>query len=1172
MEPMLLNGFPKDLGIGGNGGGMLHPDCVEADPTGRYFRHDEVLGRGAFKTVYKGFDEVYGIEVAWNQVKIDEVLQSPDNLERLYSEVHLLKSLKHVNIIKFCNSWVDEQNKTINIITELFNSGSLRQYRKKHKHVDLKAIKSWARQILRGLEYLHSHKPPILHRDLKCDNIFVNGNHGEVKIGDLGLAIVMQQPTARSVIGTPEFMAPELYEEEYNELVDIYSFGMCMLEMVTLEYPYSECKNPAQIYKKVMSGIKPAALAKVADPQVRQFIEKCLVSASERLPAKELLKDPFLQIDSAKEPLPDPVRSSNDILNMMNPSSRPLSMDIDSDYRPLPISTGTENSNLTAVTPALEFQRTNRNNEFRLKGEKNDDNSVSLILRIADTYGRVRNIHFLFYLDSDTALAVAAEMVEQLDLSDYDVVFIADFIDFLIMRLIPGWRPADHCSSDNISSCKEYGAYDNNELSSELSPQSSAYFELGYDHADQSQINVGTSEGEFAENDDVASYKKMDEAVSPIDNNSIWSGVNGADKRSQHSATSVMVVGSSKSLSGYNTDADSKGDIGACDIVEVLSLKDSSLLSLNNKDQNELRSEIDMIEAQYQRWFFELSRMREEALQNARKRWITRKSSGFGSYLLGLNKKTYEQAGVDTEGNVPGSYKDPGIGWMTTFLFTVSFVGLLALVPLRKIMIIDYKLTFPSGTATAILINGFHTPQGDNVAKKQVHGFAKYFAASFLWSTFQWFCSGGDGCGFSQFPVFGLKAWKQTFFFDFSLTYIGAGMICSHIVNLSLLLGAVVSWGIMWPLISELRGEWYSSSLPESSMSGLQGYKVFLSIALIVGDGLYNFLKILVFTARNMHARATRRMIKNEADQDNPILSDLQRNEVYIEESIPVWLAYSGYVLFAVVSIVVIPFMFPEVKWYYVVIAYMLAPALGFCNAYGAGLTDMNMAYNYGKVSLFILAAWAGKDSGVVAGLVGCGLIKSVVSISADLMHDFKTGHLTVTSPRSMLLSQAIGTAMGCIIAPLTFFLFYSIFDVGNPNGNWKAPYALIYRNMAILSVEGFSALPHHCLQLCYGFFGFAVVANIMRDTLPAKYSGWVPLPVAMAVPFLVGASFTIDMCVGSLIVFTWHKLNRKKAALMVPAVASGFICGDGLWMLPSSLLALAKVDPPICLKFVAIE
>ncbi|RRT38596.1 hypothetical protein B296_00038023, partial [Ensete ventricosum] len=274
--------------------------------------------------------------------------------------------------------------------------------------------------------------------------------------------------------------------------------------------------------------------------------------------------------------------------------------------------------------------------------------------------------------------------------------------------------------------------------------------------------------------------------------------------------------------------------------------------------------------------------------------------------------------------------------------------------------------------------------------------------------------------------------------------------------------------------------------------------------------------------------------------QANPVLDDLQRNDVFMKESIPVWLAYAGYALFAVVSIIAIPIMFPEVKWYYVVIAYMLAPALGFCNAYGAGLTDMNMAYNYGKVSLFILAALAGKHSGVVAGLVGCGLIKSVVSISADLMHDFKTGHLTMTSPRSMLLSQAIGTAIGCVVAPLTFFLFYKAFDIGNPDGNWKAPYALIYRNMAILGVEGFAALPHHCLQLCYGFFGFAVVTNTMRDILPAKYSSWVPLPMAMAVPFLVGASFAIDMCVGSLVVFAWHKLNRKKAALMVPAVASG--------------------------------
>lgn len=276
---------------------VTETEFVEVDLTGRYGRYNEVLGKGAFKTVYKAFDEGEGIEVAWNQVKLADVLQKAEDSERLGSEVHLLKTLKHKNIIKFYSSWVDAQN--INFITEVFTSGTLRQYRMKHKHVDLRALKNWSRQILCGLLYLHSHDPPVIHRDLKCDNIFVNGNQGEVKIGDLGLAAILRHAhSAHSVIGTPEFMAPELYEEEYNELVDIYAFGMCLLELVTFEYPYVECTNAAQIYKKVTSGIKPASLAKVKDPGVRNFIEKCIANVSERLPASELLKDPFLQMDA----------------------------------------------------------------------------------------------------------------------------------------------------------------------------------------------------------------------------------------------------------------------------------------------------------------------------------------------------------------------------------------------------------------------------------------------------------------------------------------------------------------------------------------------------------------------------------------------------------------------------------------------------------------------------------------------------------------------------------------------------------------------------------------------------------------------------------------------------------------------------------------------------------
>ena len=80
------------------------------------------------KTVYKAIDEVLGMEVAWNQVKLNEVLRSPDDLERLYSEVHLLSTLSHDSIIRFHTSWIDVDRRTFNFITELFTSGTLREY------------------------------------------------------------------------------------------------------------------------------------------------------------------------------------------------------------------------------------------------------------------------------------------------------------------------------------------------------------------------------------------------------------------------------------------------------------------------------------------------------------------------------------------------------------------------------------------------------------------------------------------------------------------------------------------------------------------------------------------------------------------------------------------------------------------------------------------------------------------------------------------------------------------------------------------------------------------------------------------------------------------------------------------------------------------------------------
>ncbi|KEH26876.1 probable metal-nicotianamine transporter YSL7 isoform X2 [Medicago truncatula] len=534
---------------------------------------------------------------------------------------------------------------------------------------------------------------------------------------------------------------------------------------------------------------------------------------------------------------------------------------------------------------------------------------------------------------------------------------------------------------------------------------------------------------------------------------------------------------------------------------------------------------------------------------------------------------------VATQSSDTSDFKDPKLGWIIAFLFVVSFLGLFSVVPLRKIMVIDFKLTYPSGTATAHLINSFHTPQGAKLAKKQVKLLGKFFSFSFLWGFFQWFYTASDGCGFQAFPSLGLKAYENKFYFDFSTLYIGVGMICPYIINVSVLLGGVLSWGVMWPLIETREGHWYKKGLGPSNLQGIQGYRVFIAIAMILGDGLYNFVKVLTHTLLGLYSQLRDKRREDAlpvADQDSPSSPELsyddqRRKQLFLKDQIPTLFAVSGYVAIAAISTATLPYIFPQLKWYYILVIYLIAPTLAFCNAYGCGLTDWSLASTYGKLAIFSIGAWAGAShGGVLASLAACGVMMNIVATASDLMQDFKTGYLTLASPRSMFVSQIIGTTMGCIISPCVFWIFYKAFpDLGTHKSQYPAPYAIVYRNMAILGVQGFSSLPDNCLLLCYIFFGAAIVVNLIKD-LVGKVGRFIPLPMAMAIPFYLGPYFAIDMCVGSLILFIWEKVDKAKADAFAPAVASGLICGDGIWTLPASILALFGVKPPICMKFLS--
>ena len=162
----------------------------EKSPKGRYVRYEEI-GRGSFKVVYKAFDSESGKTVAWNEVNIMSL--PPTEKKRVISEVKILERVEHERIISFYGSWYDAKNHKVVFMTEIVTEGTLRGFCDKVSGLRLMIVRKWATQILDGLIYLHTQSPPIIHRDLKCENVFVKGEDGSIKIGDLGLSTQVTQ-------------------------------------------------------------------------------------------------------------------------------------------------------------------------------------------------------------------------------------------------------------------------------------------------------------------------------------------------------------------------------------------------------------------------------------------------------------------------------------------------------------------------------------------------------------------------------------------------------------------------------------------------------------------------------------------------------------------------------------------------------------------------------------------------------------------------------------------------------------------------------------------------------------------------------------------------------------------------------------------------------------------
>ena len=250
------------------------------------------MGIGTFKKIYHGYDFNCGREIAWCEINVEEKSNMKD-IPLIVENIENIKKLKHPNLLEYICVWYEENKNKAVIISELLQGGNLREYRKYQKKIKVKLIKKWIKQLLSVLDYLHSNN--YIHHDVKCQNILVDRVSGNLKLGDLLCAEKLDdRKYFTKYIGTEEFMAPEVKEGKYSFKADIYSLGLTLIQLITMEKPYKEFQRKIDIYEAKKKGEYPLSFSQIKNNEIKNFISLCLKEEKDRPTCKELLTNKWL--------------------------------------------------------------------------------------------------------------------------------------------------------------------------------------------------------------------------------------------------------------------------------------------------------------------------------------------------------------------------------------------------------------------------------------------------------------------------------------------------------------------------------------------------------------------------------------------------------------------------------------------------------------------------------------------------------------------------------------------------------------------------------------------------------------------------------------------------------------------------------------------------------------
>ncbi len=471
---------------------------------------------------------------------------------------------------------------------------------------------------------------------------------------------------------------------------------------------------------------------------------------------------------------------------------------------------------------------------------------------------------------------------------------------------------------------------------------------------------------------------------------------------------------------------------------------------------------------------------------------------------------------------------------MVLWFGMIAALGVFTAIPIKRQLINAEGLAFPTGKATAETLRAIHGEEGDaggeGTKQAAALGLAGLFAALLAWfrgAKAAWMPFNVPDTVPLPFRIAGRAVSEWTLALKMEVVLVGAGALMSFRTGWSLMLGGLLTYGVLAPSL------FANGIITAVSYKAIVGWTVWPGAAILVASGLTSFALDWKSVARSFAGigRIFTRRPAGEADDPMDAVE------------CPGWWFPAGFVVLGPVVVVLMTILF-RIPWWAGLVAVPLAVVMGFVAARVTGETDVTPTKALGPVTQLLYGVMTpGNLSG---NIMSANVTGGIGLHAADLLTTLKTGWLLGASPRVQFYAQLFGVLAGAAVVVPAFNILIPDPSVLGTDA-WPAPSCLVWAGVSKAFAGGIGTLDAAARGGIVAGLLLGIVLAVMERTARGRMRDFVPSPAGLGIAMVIPGSNAIAMFAGAFGALIVRRISGRVADRYVVPVSSGFIAGESL-------------------------